>query len=122
MAGCQHETIRADAFDWLVDKSKQRFEMIVLDPPSLAKREPERVAALRAYSRLVEGALSRLSTNGVLIAASCSAHVSADEFFGLARRFGARVEVLKTTRHAADHPANFPEAEYLKCMYLQLRR
>jgi 23S rRNA (cytosine1962-C5)-methyltransferase len=121
VAGCRHETIRADAFDWLARKPKQMFDMIVLDPPSLAKREAERAAAIRAYGRLIEGALSRLATNGILVAASCSAHVSADEFFRLARGFGPRLEEIMTTRHAADHPATFPEAEYLKCIYLRRR-
>ncbi len=92
----------------------------MLDPPSLAKRETERAAAIGAYGKLIEGALSCLATDGILVAASCSAHVSADEFFGLARNFGPRIEELKTTRHAADHPATFPETQYLKCIYLRL--
>jgi 23S rRNA (cytosine1962-C5)-methyltransferase len=75
-----------------------------------------------AYGRLIEGALSCLAKDGILVAASCSAHVSADEFFGLARKFGPRIQELKTTRHAADHPATFPEADYLKCIYLRLGR
>ncbi|HUD45205.1 MAG TPA: class I SAM-dependent methyltransferase [Candidatus Baltobacteraceae bacterium] len=121
VARCRHETIHADAFDWLADKPKKKFGMIVLDPPSLAKRESERAAALGAYGRLIEGALPLLDSNGILVAASCSAHVSADEFFGLARTFEPGIEELKTTRHAADHPATFPESEYLKCIYLRLR-
>jgi 23S rRNA (cytosine1962-C5)-methyltransferase len=36
-----------------------------------------------------------------------------------ARRSGRRFTELKTTAHAADHPATFAEAEYLKCIYLQ---
>jgi 23S rRNA (cytosine1962-C5)-methyltransferase len=121
VARCRHETIRADVFDWLAAKPRERFNLIVLDPPSLAKRESERGAALRAYVRLIEGALSCLAKDGRLVAASCSAHVSADEFFGLARQFGPRIEVVNTTRHTGDHPAAFQEAEYLKCMYLHLR-
>lgn len=118
---CRYETIQANAFDWLATKQKSTFDMVVLDPPSLAKRESERADAIRAYGKLIEGALSCLSKNGILVAASCSAHVSADEFFGLARKFGTRLEELRTTRHAADHPATFPEAEYLKCVYLRFR-
>jgi 23S rRNA (cytosine1962-C5)-methyltransferase len=122
VARCRHKMVCADAFDWLETKPKEKFGLIVLDPPSLAKRESVRGAAIRAYARLLEGALSCLVADGLLVAASCSAHVSADEFFGLAGRFGPRIEVLKTARHTADHPAAFREAEYLKCMYLHLRR
>ncbi len=118
---CRHETIHANAFDWLIAKPKAKFDMIVLDPPSLAKRESDRAEAIGAYGRLIEGALGCLARDGILVAASCSAHVSADEFFGLARKFGPRIEEFNSTRHAADHPATFPEAEYLKCIYLRLR-
>jgi 23S rRNA (cytosine1962-C5)-methyltransferase len=124
VARCRHETVQADVFDWLREKVSRQFDLVVLDPPSLAKRESERGDAIAAYSRLVEGALGRLKKNGILVAASCSAHVSSPEFFALTRetvrKSGRRFAELKTTAHAADHPATFPEAEYLKCIYLRL--
>lgn len=119
---CPHETIRADAFDW-IKNTKQTFDLIILDPPSLAKRQTERTEALRAYSKLIGSAIDRLTKNGILVAASCSAHVKAEEFFDLARRAahasGRKSDEIKTTRHAPDHPATFPEADYLKCIYLK---
>lgn len=126
IANCRHETIQANAFDWLRETRDNRFDLIVLDPPSLARREADRAEAVGAYGRLLDGALALLRGNGILIAASCSAHVTAAEFFGLAReaarRTGRPFEEMKTTRHAADHPASFPEADYLKCVYLHLLR
>ncbi|HEX3716902.1 MAG TPA: class I SAM-dependent methyltransferase [Verrucomicrobiae bacterium] len=118
---CRHETIQADAFAWLRKEPEKSFDMIVLDPPSLARRESERAEAIGAYGRLIEAALKRLNKDGILVAASCSAHVSAAEFFGVARQFNSEAEELRTTGHAADHPATFPEAEYLKCIYLRRR-
>ncbi len=122
---CQHQSVCADAFEWLAKPKSDRFGLIVLDPPSLAKREAERAGAIRAYSRLVTDGLKHLANGGVLLACSCSAHVSADEFFGAvrqaARNEGRKFSELKTTRHAADHPATFPEAEYLKAIFLQFR-
>ncbi len=124
IARCRHETIQADAFDWLRQTSKNRFDLIVLDPPSLAKREAERGEAVEAYGRLIRGALPLLNKNGILLASSCSAHVPAAEFFGLAReaarQSGRPFEEMRTTRHAPDHPASFAEADYLKCIYLRL--
>jgi 23S rRNA (cytosine1962-C5)-methyltransferase len=123
VARCRHETIQADVFDWLRRASERQFGLIVLDPPSLAKKESERAEAIGAYGRLMAGVLPRLQPDGILVAASCSAHVSADEFFNLAlesaRKSGRRFVTLKTTRQAADHPAAFAEAEYLKCIYLR---
>jgi 23S rRNA (cytosine1962-C5)-methyltransferase len=124
VARCGHETVQADVFDWLRHKSPRRFDLIVLDPPSLAKRESERREAIGAYAKLIAGAMARLNKNGILASSSCSAHVSAAEFFNLtletARQSGRPFMEWKTTGHAADHPATFAEAEYLKCMYLQL--
>ncbi|AFZ68439.1 23S rRNA (cytosine(2499)-C(5))-methyltransferase [Deinococcus peraridilitoris] len=124
IAACHHQTVQADVFEWLQDaNANDPFDLIVLDPPSLAKREDERLQAIRAYERLVEGALRRLNRGGVLLAASCSAHVSPEEFFDAVRRSaarsGRRYTELRTTGHAPDHPATFREAHYLKAIYLE---
>jgi 23S rRNA (cytosine1962-C5)-methyltransferase len=122
VAQCRHETIQADAFLWLRGPSDRRFDLIILDPPSLAKREADKPDALAAYAKLIEAAITRLNKNGILVAASCSAHISADEFFSLARvaaqKSGRQFTELQTTLHPSDHPATFPEAQYLKCIYL----
>ena len=123
VARCRHETVQTDAFDWLEKNTTQKFDLIVLDPPSLAKREAERAGAIQAYSKLASNGLRSLRPGGILVAASCSAHVSADEFFEAVRRAvrgsGRTVTELATTGHPPDHPATFAEAQYLKCIYLQ---
>ena len=123
IAACPHETIKANAFDWLKEVDGRRFDLIVIDPPSLAKRESERTNALSAYRQLTAAGIRRLERNGILVSASCSAHVRAEEFFDLvldaARNSGRQFRELERTDHAADHPATFREAEYLKCVYLE---
>ncbi|HEV7926922.1 MAG TPA: class I SAM-dependent rRNA methyltransferase, partial [Verrucomicrobiae bacterium] len=113
-ARCPHDTIQADVFDWLRIEPPRRFDLIVLDPPSMAKKESEREEAIAAYAKLISGALARLNKNGILVASSCSAHVSATEFFNLtleaASKSGRPFTELKTTGHAADHRATFVEA------------
>jgi 23S rRNA (cytosine1962-C5)-methyltransferase len=122
VAACHHETVQADTFDWL-EKCAEEFDLIVLDPPSLAKRAAEREGAIRAYERLNSLGITRLSNNGILVAGSCSAHVSAPEFFDAVRRAtlksGRKFTELKTLQHPPDHPAGFKEAEYLKVIYLK---
>jgi 23S rRNA (cytosine1962-C5)-methyltransferase len=124
VARCRHELMQADAFAWLRENPMRKFDLIVLDPPSLAKREPERAGAIRAYARLTELGIKHLLPGGILLACSCSAHVSAEEFFGAVRqsatKSGRRFNELQTTRHAPDHPATFKEAEYLKGIFLKL--
>jgi 23S rRNA (cytosine1962-C5)-methyltransferase len=123
VAACRHESIQADAFAWLGQARPASYDLVVVDPPSLAKRESERARAIRAYQTLNSAAIRLLRQGGTLVAASCSAHVSADEFIGAvkaaASRPGRRFEILETTGHAPDHHASFPEARYLKAVYLR---
>jgi 23S rRNA (cytosine1962-C5)-methyltransferase len=123
VAACRGERIQADAFEWLAANPGRKFGLVILDPPSLAKREAEREGALRAYGRLATLGLTHLSTGGVLVACSCSAHVTAKEFFRGVRRAvaasGREMAELWTTHHPVDHPAAFKEAEYLKAICLR---
>ena len=122
VAACRHETVQADAFAWL-EEAAEKFDLIVLDPPSLAKRAAEREGAIRAYERLNSHGMARLAREGILVAGSCSAHVSSAEFFDAVRRAaiksGRKFSELKTSQHPPDHPAGFKEAEYLKVIYLK---
>lgn len=123
IARCQHELARADAFEWLAANDR-KFGLVILDPPSFAKRESERAGALRAYSRLAALGMARLERGGILVACSCSSHVAAAEFFDAVRRAARgtkrRFEELAVTGHPPDHPAGFKEAEYLKAIYLKV--
>ena len=122
VAACRHETVQADAFKW-IESDTGKFDLIVLDPPSLAKRATEREGAIRAYERLNSFGIQKLARDGILVAGSCSAHVSAVEFFDAVRRAamksGRKFTELKTLQHPPDHPAGFKEAEYLKVIYLK---
>jgi 23S rRNA (cytosine1962-C5)-methyltransferase len=121
---CQHESVKADAFDWLNSAAPvpRSFDLIILDPPSLARRESERPQAIKAYGRLARSAIELLRPKGIIVACSCSAHVSVPEFLGSVRnsatQSGRTFTELQTTGHPADHPATFPEANYLKAIYL----
>jgi 23S rRNA (cytosine1962-C5)-methyltransferase len=122
VAVCRHQVIQAEAFQWLTERRDGKFDLIILDPPSFAKREAERTGAIRAYERLVTLGLGHLARDGIIVACSCSAHVTADEFFAAVRQSvaatGRAFNDLRTTGHAPDHPATFKEARYLKAIYL----
>lgn len=122
IASARRRAVQADAFAWL-DGCGEKFDLIVVDPPSLAKREAEKEGALRAYVRLNSRAISMLESGGILLAASCSAHVGEGEFFRLveqaAESSGRRWKELWRSEHAEDHPANFREARYLKALCIE---
>jgi 23S rRNA (cytosine1962-C5)-methyltransferase len=122
VAACKHETVQTDAFEWL-EENPAKFDLIVLDPPSLAKRASEREGAIHAYENLNLFGIAKLSREGILVAGSCSAHVSAADFFEAVRRAAKnssrKFSELKTLQHPPDHPATFKEAKYLKVIYLK---
>jgi 23S rRNA (cytosine1962-C5)-methyltransferase len=85
----------------------------------LAKRESDRQRAIQAYHQLACSCWDRLHQGGILIAASCSAHVSKDEFINTVLHATGRPRELWRSQHAEDHAASFTEAHYLKCIALQ---
>jgi 23S rRNA (cytosine1962-C5)-methyltransferase len=122
IAATEHRQIKADAFEWLAVNKEEQYDLIILDPPSLAKKAADRSAALAAYEKLAALAITHLSSGGILVAASCSAHVEEAAFFAAvsaaATQSGRKYERLQATGHAKDHPSTFPESRYLKCVYL----
>lgn len=123
LARVPHGTICADAFDGMRELAAQgrRFGLVVLDPPSFARRQADVPQALSAYMRLVSLGLDVLRPGGILVAASCSARVSSEEFYTVVADAAARARrtlvEIERTAHAADHPVGFDEGAYLKCLF-----
>ncbi|EDM43114.1 hypothetical protein SCB49_12854 [unidentified eubacterium SCB49] len=119
----KHFTIIGDAFlelERLVVEKKQ-FDVVVIDPPSFAKSKREIVVAKKKYAQLARLGAQLVSKNGLLVLASCSSRVTADEFFQIntetLKRSGKYFEFIDKTFHDTDHPIGFPEGAYLKCGY-----
>jgi 23S rRNA (cytosine1962-C5)-methyltransferase len=117
---CEHHIQAGDAFDILGEfaSAKRRFDMVIVDAPSFAKRAQEVDRALAAYGRLARMAGQLVAEGGVLVMASCSSRVSAEAFFRVVmQETGRPVTEIQRTFHAVDHPIGFPEGSYLKCFY-----
>jgi 23S rRNA (cytosine1962-C5)-methyltransferase len=125
IASCTHTGIAEDAFVAMerLSRAGERYDVVVVDPPSFAKQRSEVEGALRAYARLARLAARLIADGGTLVLASCSSRVSADEFIATVSRAvaeaGVRVIEIERTQHAVDHPTRFAEGEYLKCVYLR---
>jgi 23S rRNA (cytosine1962-C5)-methyltransferase len=117
----EYHQVKADCFEWLARESSERFDLIICDPPSLAKREADRQGAIQAYYQLARDCWRKLRPGGVLVAASCSAHVSTAEFYDATLDATAQPVELWCSGHAEDHVATFAEAQYLKCVALAKR-
>lgn len=118
----QHETVTADVFDLLGEYAAagRQYDLVICDPPSLARDKRGVHSALRAYTKLNTEALQLVRPGGLLATASCTARVTPTDFTGVlqtaARQAGVTAQVLHEAGHAADHPvaAAFPEGRYLK--------
>ncbi len=123
VARCDHQLVQADVFDWLAQRRRDSFDLVILDPPSLAKRQADRPAALKAYESLAQNGFVLTRPDGIAVCCSCSAHIRAEEFFETVKREASRTrrkfKVLKETHEPIDHHAAFPEAEYLKAIYIR---
>ncbi|HXN41486.1 MAG TPA: class I SAM-dependent rRNA methyltransferase [Myxococcaceae bacterium] len=122
------EAIAANAFDYLrdaVDEGK-RYDAVVLDPPSFAKRKDAIDAAVRGYKEINLRAIQLLNRGGYLITSSCSHHVSEEAFEALLESAAAdarrRVQIVEKRGASRDHPVllNLRETRYLKCFVLRV--
>lgn len=122
------EIQRAEAFGLLERLAEEgaRFDLVVCDPPAFAKSRKDHGPALKGYEKLARLAAAVVAPGGFLFSASCSHHVSAEEFAtcvarGLARS-GREGRVLRSAGAGPDHPVHphLPESAYLKAELLQL--
>lgn len=103
----------------------ETYDLIILDPPALAKSRNQTSKALSLYQSLNRAALRSLSAGGVLITSSCSHFVERDDFFEILKRAAAgaqrQVWVLDIRGASPDHPTlmAMPETAYLKCVTLR---
>jgi 23S rRNA (cytosine1962-C5)-methyltransferase len=116
-----------DAFDVLraLERARNRFDTIVVDPPAFAKTKGAAPQALRGYREINLRAMKLLTPGGVLVSASCSFHVRRPEFLAMiadsARDSGRTLTVLEHLGQGADHPevVTIPETGYLKGVILR---
>jgi 23S rRNA (cytosine1962-C5)-methyltransferase len=117
----------ADAFETLrlLERARERFDFIVLDPPAFAKSRATVGAALRGYREINLRAMRILAPGGTLLTASCSFHVQRAQFLGMlaeaAGDSGRRITLQQVLGQGEDHPEvlTIPETGYLKAAVLK---
>ncbi len=115
----RHRSFKTDAFEFLND-IKDRYDLIILDPPAFAKHNNVLANALQGYKRLNIKAIEQIRPGGIIFTFSCSQVVTRENFrksvFAAAANTGRRVRILHQMSQPPDHPVNIyhPESEYLK--------
>jgi 23S rRNA (cytosine1962-C5)-methyltransferase len=126
----RYQTLQGDALETMqqLHASGERFGVLVLDPPKMARTRGGLERALKGYLRLNRAALDLVEDDGILATCSCSGLVDRFMFREVVARAGLeagrRLQLLEERSQAADHPIALacPETEYLKCEILRVTR
>ncbi len=126
LAPAQHVFLARDVFEALprLAKRGERFELVVLDPPSYASTERGRFRVERDYPELVARALAVLSDTGALLA--CTNHQKLESAaFVRALRAAERASsrpfrALEILPPPADHSALPGRAPHLKSAWIRI--
>jgi 23S rRNA (cytosine1962-C5)-methyltransferase len=116
-----------NVFDELrgLERLKERFDTIVLDPPAFAKSKAAVQKAAAGYKEINLRALKLLNPGGILVTCSCSYHVNeamfAEIIYDAAIDAQTHVTVVEKRMQGRDHPVllGVPETYYLKCFILR---
>lgn len=121
-----HEAYAEDAFTFMQD-IRDRYDLIILDPPAFAKHQKSLNNALQGYKRINQRAFEQIAPGGILFTFSCSQAVSRENFrksvFAAAANARRNVRILYHLSQPPDHPVSIfhPEGEYLKGLLLEVK-
>ncbi|HMQ68943.1 MAG TPA: class I SAM-dependent rRNA methyltransferase [Ignavibacteria bacterium] len=117
-----------DVFEHLNElfQTKERYDVIIVDPPSFAKSKKNLFPALKGYQELNYKAMRLLKPNSILCTFSCSHHVSEKHFEEMliksASEAKRKIQIIEFRNCTFDHPVlpQMPETKYLKGYFLRV--
>lgn len=122
------EVLQGDAFSRLQElgDNREKFDVVIVDPPAFIKRKKDRRAGEKGYGKLNQLAMRLVAKNGFLITSSCSMHLAKENFIELlntrARHLDKDMLILEQGGQGPDHPVHpsIPETEYLKTIFARI--
>ncbi len=113
---------QGDAFEVLksLREARERFDVVIVDPPAFVKRRKDFKEGALAYRRLNEMAMQVLERDGILVSCSCSQLLSREVLIQIllqgSRHLDRNLVILEQGRQGPDHPVPpaIPETDYLK--------
>jgi 23S rRNA (cytosine1962-C5)-methyltransferase len=118
-------TRRGSAAETMADMHSegQQFDALILDPPAFIQRKKDLKKGFAAYRRINEGGLRLLAPGGLLVAGSCSMHLSRADLMSAMQQAAVRADcqlrIVEQGAQGPDHPIHpaIPETEYLKAIF-----
>lgn len=116
--------VEAEVFRTLEElaRNRERFGLIVLDPPKFAHRQSAVENALKGYRRLLALSLLLIEPGGVLVTCCCSGLITMEMLEELSAQAATKarrhVQILERHFQPPDHPIAIScrESSYLKCL------
>lgn len=121
-----HHCLFEDILKWIEKKPSKLWDMVIVDPPSMAKSKDQKQIAIKKYIDLFSNAIKFLQPSGDLILSSCSSHIHFSDFQDIINQAVSanrkKAQVLRLSSQGPDHPylQSMPEGRYLKFSHLKL--
>jgi len=117
-----HQHICADVFNLLrqLEAGKEKFDLVILDPPKLIPHKGAMMRGCRAYQDLARLGYKLLAPGGILCNFSCSGAMESALFQKItadaAVEAGVNARLVRHLEQSPDHPTllSVPETFYLK--------
>jgi 23S rRNA (cytosine1962-C5)-methyltransferase len=120
--------IEGNAFDALKElaTTKEKFDIVIIDPPAFIKRKKDIKAGIAGYRRINELGIRLTEKGGYFIAASCSMHMAEEELISqcqqAARQNDRTLQLIEKGEQSCDHPVHpmIPETRYIKSLMFRV--
>lgn len=117
-----------DVFEYMNDlfQTREKYDVIILDPPSFTKSKKNLIPALRGYQELNYKAMRLLKANSLLLSFSCSHHINEKNFEDVliksSNEAKRKIQIIESSNCSYDHPVlpQMNETKYLKGYFLRV--
>jgi 23S rRNA (cytosine1962-C5)-methyltransferase len=108
-----------DIFNYL-KQCREKFDLVVLDPPKMAREREDLPKARRAYHDMNRLASRVVRPGGIFVTSSCTGLLGEEEFLRIVQEASEReLRTFRISGAGPDHPVSslYPEGRYLKVIW-----
>jgi len=118
------EFYREDVFKYLeqMKLKGKKYDIVISDPPAMAKRPDQKTQSLRGYSKIHLGCLKLVKKGSIFVVASCTSYISNEELdqtvITAAEKLSLKLRLLDIGLQSWDHPTKGIKVEENYIKYL----